>query len=119
MRRQQVERARYEAELAQRRDRRVDPDHRLVADFLEAGWNVKLRALTAIQEECERERQAESTVLTEQQRAEIMSLATDFPRLWRDPQTSRRERTRMLRLMVEDMTMLKAERFVNVRFRGD
>lgn len=119
MRRQQVERARYEAELAQRRYLRVDPDHRLVADSLEADWNAKLRALTAIQEEYERQRQADSTVLSAQQRAEIMSLATDFPRLWRDPQTSHRERKRMVRLMVEDVTMLKAERVVaHIRFRG-
>ena len=39
LRRQHVERARYEAELAERRYRRVDPDHRLVADTLEADWN--------------------------------------------------------------------------------
>jgi hypothetical protein len=47
IRRQQVERARYEAELAQRRYLRVDPDNRLVADSLEAEWNNKLRALVA------------------------------------------------------------------------
>ena len=45
LRKEQVERARYEAELAQRRYMRVDPDNRLVADTLEADWNRKLRAL--------------------------------------------------------------------------
>src|SRR5260370_6221784 len=54
LRRQQVERARYEAELAQRRYLRVDPDNRLVADSLEADWNAKLRALAAVQDEYER-----------------------------------------------------------------
>ena len=38
-----VERARYEADLAQRRFLRVDPDNRLVADVLEAEWNAKHR----------------------------------------------------------------------------
>ena len=47
LRRQQVERARYEADLAQRRYLRVDPDNRLVADSLEAEWNHKLHALAA------------------------------------------------------------------------
>ncbi|MDE3076276.1 MAG: recombinase family protein, partial [Chloroflexota bacterium] len=51
LRRLQVERARYEADLAQRRYLRVDPDNRLVAAELEADWNDKLRALTAAQEE--------------------------------------------------------------------
>ena len=35
----QLQRARYEAELARRRYLRVDPDNRLVADALEADWN--------------------------------------------------------------------------------
>jgi hypothetical protein len=41
LRRQHVERARYEADLAQRRFLKVDPDNRLVADALEADWNAK------------------------------------------------------------------------------
>ena len=44
MRRQEVERARYECDLARRRYMQVDPDNRLVADSLEAEWNEKLRA---------------------------------------------------------------------------
>jgi hypothetical protein len=49
LRRQHVERARYEADLAQRRFLKVDPDNRLVADALEADWNERLRALAAAQ----------------------------------------------------------------------
>src|SRR5579863_8375008 len=41
----QVERAQYEADLAQRRYLKVDPDNRLVATVLEAEWNTKLREL--------------------------------------------------------------------------
>jgi hypothetical protein len=59
LRRQQVERARYEAELAQRRFLRVDPANRLVADVLEADWNDKLQALADAQAEADRHRQAE------------------------------------------------------------
>jgi len=118
MRRQHVERARYEAELAQRRYLHVDPSNRLVADSLEADWNQKLRGLAAAQEEYQRLSE-ESTVLTPSQREEIMTLATDFPRLWRDPQTTHRERKRLIRLIVEDVTMAKDERILlHVRFRG-
>ena len=49
LRKQQVERARYEAELAHQRYLRVHPDHRLVADSLEADWNRKLCALQEAQ----------------------------------------------------------------------
>ena len=48
LRDQQVERARYAAELAQRRFLRVDPENRLVADVLEADWNARLRELAQV-----------------------------------------------------------------------
>jgi DNA invertase Pin-like site-specific DNA recombinase len=119
IRRQQVERARYEAELAQRRYLRVDPDNRLVANSLEADWNQKLRALAAVQEEYQRQEQAEDLLLDEPKRAQVLALATDFPRLWRDPATPHRERKRMVRLLLEDVTLLRAEEVVaQVRFRG-
>jgi hypothetical protein len=119
MRRQQVERARYEAELAQRRYLRVDPDNRLVVDSLEAEWNSKLRALAAAQEEYERQLADEDGVLNANQRRQVMALALDFPRLWRDPATPQRERKRMVRLLLEDVTLSKADEVVaQIRFRG-
>lgn len=119
LRRQQVERARYEAELAQRRYLRVDPDNRLVADSLEADWNAKLRALSAAQEEYERQSQEETSLLDEERRAKVLSLASDFGTLWRNPATPQRERKRMLRLLIADVTLEKEQELVaHVRFRG-
>src|SRR5260370_20814193 len=46
-------------------------------------------------------------------------MATNFPRLWGDPCTSDRQRKRMIRLMLEDVTMVRAEKITaHVRFRG-
>jgi len=119
LRRLQVERARYAANLAERRFLRVDPDHRLVADSLEADWNDKLRTLAAAQEEYEQQRQQDALVLDAEQRAAVLALATDFPRLWNDPRTPDRERKRMLRLILEDVTLIKHEQVTaHVRFRG-
>lgn len=118
-RHKQVERARYEAELAQRRYLNVDPDNRLVAQSLEAEWNHKLRALSDAQEEYEKRREADGAVLDEEAREQIFSLASDFPRLWNDPAVPQRERKRMIRLLVEDVTLLRGEEIVaHVRFRG-
>ena len=117
--RQQVERARFEAELAKRRYMRVDPDNRLVADSLEAEWNEKLRIVNQAQEEYERKRQATQMELNEQQKAEIAALANDFPRLWNSPLTPQRERKRMVRLLIEDVTLCDDEEVsVHVRFKG-
>jgi hypothetical protein len=119
LRRAQVERARYEAELAQRRYLRVDPDNRLVADSLEADWNAKLRAQVAAQEEYERGREAERGLVDPAERARILALATDFPRLWADPATPQRERKRMVRLLLDDVTLVRTDEIVaHVRFRG-
>ena len=85
LRRMQVERAQYEADLARQRFMNVDPNHRLVADGLEADWNAKLRALQDAQERCDREQAADRAPLTAEQRARVLALATDFARLWRDP----------------------------------
>ena len=81
LRKKQVERARYEADLAQRRYLHVDPANRLVADSLEADWNEKLRALTQAQEQYEQQRRKDRAEIDEQQRAWINALASDFPRL--------------------------------------
>ena len=119
LRRKQVERARYEADLAQRRYMHVDPANRLVADTLEAEWNSKLRALREAQEEYERLHQADHLTIDEAQRPRIAALASDFPRLWQDPRTPDREKKRMVRLLLEDVTLLKREQIlVQVRFKG-
>jgi DNA invertase Pin-like site-specific DNA recombinase len=119
LRNRQVERARYEADLARQRFMNVDPNNRLVADGLEAEWNAKLRELQEAQEKCEREQEADRAVLTEEQRARVLALATDFPKLWRDPKTPQRERKRMARLLIEDVTLIRDDKITaHVRFRG-
>jgi hypothetical protein len=119
LRQQQVERTRYAADLAQRRFLQVDPANRLVAAVLEAEWNEHLRLLAEAQAASDRQRQADRQLVDEQQQAAILALATDFPRLWRDPQTTDRDRKRMVRLLLEDVTVRKDEQVVaHVRFKG-
>lgn len=119
LRHKQVERAQYEADLARRRYMRVDPDNRLVADSLEAEWNNKLRILAEVRQECEHQREQDRQVLSEEQRAAIRALATDFPALWRDPKTPDRERKRMIRLLLEDITVVRGEQITaHIRFKG-
>ena len=119
LRHEQVERARYEAALAQRRYRRVDPDNRLVADTLEADWNGKLRALHEAQHVYEQERQKDRLAIDDELRARLHLLATDFPRVGRDPTTPDRERKRLARLLLEDVTLIKRDQLlIHLRFPG-
>ena len=120
LRAQQGERARYAAELAQRRFLRVDPENRLVADVLEADWNARLRELAEVQEQSERQQEAEQRQLSALEQQAIADLVEDFPRVWKDPRTSDRDRKRMVRWLREDVTVLRHEDVItaHVRFKG-
>jgi DNA invertase Pin-like site-specific DNA recombinase len=120
LRKQQVQRAEYEANLARRRFMKVDPDNRLVADTLEAEWNEKLRHLQDAIDYYEDHRQKESEKLKSAQKKEVLKLAKDFPRLWKNPRTPAREKKRMIRFLIEDVTMIRGEENItlHVRFKG-
>ena len=119
LRHAQVERAQYECELAQRRYMRVDPDNRLVADSLEALWNEKLRELGQAREQYVQRKEQDQRKLGDDQRDEVMALAADFPRLWRDAATCDRDRKRMVRLLLEDVTLNRgADISAQIRFKG-
>lgn len=119
LRLREVERIRYEASLARRRYMKVDPDNRLVAETIEAEWNAKLRDLHKAEEEYKRRRERDQVIVDEESRERILALAGNFPELWRNSKTPQRERKRMVRLLIEDVTLVKNEQLhVNVRFKG-
>jgi hypothetical protein len=119
LRRQQLDRARYEAECARQRYMLVDPSNRLVAQSLEADWNEKLRALANSQESYERQRRIDEQDREKSRREQLFSLVRDFPAIWRDPATPDRERKRMVALLIEDVTLIKSQEITaHVRFRG-
>ena len=119
LRRKHVERAQYEAELARRRYMNVDPANRLVADSLEAEWNNKLRILAETQTQYEQQLQKQRLMIDSQTREQLLALAADFPRIWNDPSVEHRDRKRILRLLIEDVTLIRGETIqVHVRLRG-
>jgi excisionase family DNA binding protein len=98
-----VERARYEAGRAERAFCQVEPENRLVARSLEARWEARLAALA----EAEQALEAAQDVLPPLPgRAELEKLAADLPGLWNAPTTSARDRKRLLRTLIADVTML-------------
>jgi hypothetical protein len=118
-RRLHVERMRYEAELARRRYMKVDPDNRLVADRLEAEWNDKLRLHADAVEDCERRSKQQAAALGAEARQRIFDLAEQLPRIWQDPRVDCRERKRIVRLLIDDVTLIKAQTITaHVRLSG-
>ena len=120
VRRQHLDRMQYQADVARQRYMEVDPRHRLVADTLETEWNQALRELAQAKEEHERQRVRDHLQLDDQTRQKVQELVRDFPRVWNDPQTSHQQRKRILRLLVEDVTLLKEKKTIqtHIRFRG-
>jgi hypothetical protein len=111
-----VERARYEAARAESAFHRCEPENRLVARSLEQRWEDKLSALV----------EAEAALATAQRgaaplppRAELEALASDLSRLWNASTTSHKDRKRLLRTLVADVTLFSqpAARHVRVGIR--
>ena len=111
-----VQRAQHAADQARRRYLAVDPGNRLVADALEADWNARLRELAAAQDDYATARTA-TAMLDEQQRARIRALAADFPALWNNPATPMRERKRLIRLLITDVTLTRGQDTITAAVR--
>jgi thiol:disulfide interchange protein len=117
-----IERLDYQAQLAQRRYEEVDPSHRLVAATLEQRWNQALEEARRLKDDYLKYRQQQGLELTGKQQAELLALAEDLPRLWQAQTTSAKDRKRMLRLLIKDLTVEKrrAERkaILHIRWQG-
>jgi DNA invertase Pin-like site-specific DNA recombinase len=112
-----VERARYHADLARRRYLAVDPGNRLVAGTLEADWNTALRALGDAQAAYDKARDQHDGQLTDAQKARISQLVTDLPGIWHDPATPARERKRIARLLLTDVTVTRTSDTITAHVR--
>lgn len=98
---QNLKRARYEIDQAERRYRAVDPENRLVAATLEKGWNEALQKERQVQEDYDRFLRESPPGLTEQERTTIQALAKDIPSLWDALATTNAERKQILRCLID------------------
>ena len=96
-----AERARDEAARAERAFHHCDPDNRLVARSLEQRWEAQLKELA----EAERELACDTRKSPMPPREEIEALAQDLPRLWAAPTTSAKDRKRLVRSLIADVTV--------------
>jgi len=117
-----LERAQYEAALAERRYQEVDPSQRLVAGTLERRWNDALLQLDELKQQAAEFQRQEARVATPEQKAKVLALARDLPRLWHAPTTQAKDRKRMLRLLIKDITVEKPSNqkqlLAHIRWQG-
>ncbi|MCI0623128.1 MAG: hypothetical protein L0387_15975 [Acidobacteria bacterium] len=117
-----LERSEYEVALAERRYQEVDPANRLVAGTLERRWNDALLHLEDLKKEAAEFQRQEARVATLEQKEKVLALARNLPRLWHAPTTQSKDRKRMLRLLIKDITVEKPpnqkQLLVHVRWQG-
>lgn len=107
-----VERARYDADRAERAFHACEPENRLVARSLEARWETRLAALAEAKAALEAAHEALPPLPS---RADLEKLAANLPGLWRAPTTSDKDRKRLLRTLIADVTLLPETRPDQVR----
>jgi DNA invertase Pin-like site-specific DNA recombinase len=117
-----VERARYEAERAERRYRAVEPENRLVARGLETEWEQRLRDLELAQRELEAREHQRRRALGQIDAGRLRALSDDLRRVWTAPTTTDRDRKELLRALLEEV-VLAVERderraHLTLRWRG-
>lgn len=100
-----IERARYEAQRAQRQYDAIEPENRLVARSLETCWNVALQTLEQLEQEYAVVRRTELLPLDEADRQAVRDLAADLPALWHAATTTDVDRKRLLRLVVTEVVL--------------
>jgi len=119
LRRAQVERCHYEADLARRRYMQTDPDKRYVAAVLEAEWNEKLRKLEDAQKKYEQDMQKDREMLKDNDLDSLQNKLSDFSKIWKNSSLGNRDRKRIVRLLIEDVTIFKGDLVtMHIRFKG-
>lgn len=102
---QRLERARIETDRAARQYHAIEPENRLVARELERRWEQALRDQRELQEQYDRFLVERPRELTAADHERINVLASDIPGLWHDPSTTIQERQRIVRWLVERITV--------------
>jgi len=98
-----LQQARYEVTHARRQYDAVDPDNRLVASELERRWNERLAAAARLEEQIRSLQNEQPRVLCDDERATLLALADDLPRLWNHPAASSETRKRILRAVLKEI----------------
>lgn len=117
-----LQRAQYEVDLAERRYEEVDPANRLVAATLEKRWNEALTCLQELQKKHDDYIDNNQLAHLAAKKDELLKLAQDFPKLWRSPSTGAKDRKRIVRLLIQDITVKitedRKQALLYVRWQG-
>lgn len=117
-----IERAQYEADRAERQFMLADPENRLVVRTLESNWNQKLKALEEVRQDYAAYCSKKAWTPSAKEEEDILNLAQRIPEIWNAPTSTSKEKKRIIRILIEDVTVLAEKRCsdftIGIRFRS-
>lgn len=117
-----IERAQYEADRAERQFMLADPENRLVVRSLEANWNQKLKELEKVKQDYVAYSSKKAWIPSKEEEQNILDLARIIPEVWNAPSSTPKEKKRIIRILIEDITVLSEKRCsdfsIGIRFRS-
>lgn len=117
-----IERAQYEADRAERQFMLADPENRLVVRSLEANWNQKLKELEKVKQDYAAYSSKKAWIPSKEEEQNILNLARIIPEVWNAPSSTPKEKKRIIRILIEDITVMSEKRCsdfsIGIRFRS-
>ena len=117
-----IERAQYEADRAERQFMLADPENRLVVRSLESNWNQKLKELEKAKQDYAIYNSKKAWIPSEKEEQDILDLAQKIPEIWNAPTSTPKEKKRIIRILIDDVTVLAEKRCsdfsIGIRFRS-
>lgn len=105
-RQQQVDRLRYEAQLAERQFMKSDPENRLVTGELERRWETSLRELKSAEEQLAQERQDAPTYIIPEDLLEILhDIGPRLPEMWNAKLLKSSQKKALLRSLIDKVVI--------------
>jgi len=110
--RQQLDRLRYQARLAERQFNQSDPDNRLVTAELERRWEQALRDLKAAEEAFERQQQQYPNLptLDTATRKALENIGNHLPQWWAQGRLSPQHKKALLRSLIDKVVIRRVRR---------
>lgn len=114
---QRLERARDEAQRAQRQFELAAPENRLGVRTLERTWEETLQEGERLQRADDPRPRPKLLTLSPTDRQHILSLAKDLPALWNAPTTLNQERQQGRRRLITEVTLSRTDNTIRIVIR--
>ncbi len=111
-----LEKARYEADRAERQYNAIEPENRLVAGELERRWNDALMRVADLEKSLEELRREQSAV-NQDEHDRLVVLANDLQRVWDHPDCPVPLKKRLLRTIIEEIVVWEDKEPLQLRLK--